>query len=473
MSKMRTILLFISIFLSLNSFSQEIWSVEKCIDHALSNNLDLALQDINTELAELQLKQGKYDMTPSINGQIDFTESFGRSIDPTTNTFSNLNTLSNRYQITTTMDLFNGLTRWNTLKKNRLEVEVATLGRRVYEESIQLQILTTYLTILKAKEQLGQAQTQKSITQEQLNRSNALVDAGVLPKNDLIALRAQVANDEIFITTYKNQIELNLTTLKLTLRLDPSQVIDVVVPNLPDVEDMDGSLASLSTIYDYAVKNRPEIKSVELLEDVNEYDIKIAKGGYLPRLSFFAAISTNYSNQFKNFSTGIDTATIGVLLSDFTEPVIGFVPTTVAEDVKYPKQLNQNMSYALGLTLSVPIFNKGLNKLNVERTNIMKSQAMLTTEKTKMDLFNTLQQAYSTTQAAVENYKAAKVNLEAATESLESSKSKLEKGVGTNLEFNVASSNWNIASSRLIESKYDYIFNIKYLDFFQGKPIIF
>ena len=166
---------------------------------------------------------------------------------------------------------------------------------------------------------------------------------------------------------------------------------------------------------------------------------------------------------------------IGTLESDPNENVVGLIPfsTTTFSDVGYFTQLNNNLSYAIGLTMAIPIYNKGVTRLNLERSKILADQSRLTTEQTKLNLYNTIQQAYSNAVAAIENYRAAESNLLAAQRSLDSEKNKLEGGVGTNLEFNIASNNWSIASSRLIEAKYDYIFNVKYLDFFQGKPIQF
>jgi outer membrane protein len=457
----------------LTVFSQELWSIEKCIDYALENNIELALQDIANELNDVELKQSKYNFGPNLNGQIDYSQAFGRSIDPTTNLFRNVNTLTNRFLFSTNMELFSGLQKWNSLKKNKLLEGSGMLNRQVIEENIQLNILTTYLMILKSKEQLDQARTQQANTQEQLDRSRSLVDAGVLAENELITLEAQLASDNIQITIYQNQIETGLTDLKILLRLDPSTEIDVEIPELPDIGAVERTLEPIQEIYKYAAENRPEVRSAELNEILSDYDFKIARGAYWPSLSMFVSISTNYSDQFQDFTTTLDTTVIGVLESDPTEAVLGFIPTTVTSDISYFRQLNNNMSYAVGLSLNIPIFNKGVARMNVERSKILAEQSRLNTEQTKLTLYNTIQLAYTNAVVAMETYRAAQANLDAAQRLLDSERDKLEGGVGTNLEFNVASNNWSIASSRLIESKYDYIFNVKYLDFFQGKPIKF
>lgn len=471
---MRTILpLFLLMASFLTAGAQEIWDIQKCIDHALSNNIELALQDKTNELTELGVKQAKMNFGPNLNAQVDFTEAFGRSIDITTNTYRNENTLSNRYFLSNNIEVFSGLQKWNALKKSKLQVEGGDLNRQVIEENIQLNILTTYLTILKAKEQLAQSGIQREITQEQLDRSKALVDAGVLAENELIPLESQLANENSLAIAYENQIRTGLTSLKIILRLDPGIDIDVEVPDISAIEGFERVLDPIEDIYAYASENRPEVRGSELNEELSDYDVKIAKGAQSPTLSLFASISTNYSDQFREFGQSIDTTTIGILASDPAEAVLGFIPTTVTSEVPFFNQLKNNMSYAVGFTLAIPIFNKGTVRTGIQRAQILAEQTRLQTEQTRLNLYNTIQSAYNNAEAAIENYRAAEINLEASERTLEAEQKKLNSGVGTQVEFNVASNNRGIAASRLIEAKYDYIFNIKYLDFFQGKPIDF
>ena len=472
--------LFLAFFFLLNCVlvtGQEIWPIEKCIEYALENSLDLEVQDKTNELSDLLIKQSKSNFGPNLNAQFDVSEQFGRSIDPTTNTFRNVNTFANTYFLSNNIEIFNGMQKWNSLKRSKLQAEAGQLTRQMIEENIQLNILTTYLSVIKGKEQLQQATTQKNISEEQLERTQSMVEAGVLAENEIITLEAQVANDYSRMTAAENLITLGLTNLKILLRLDPDTEIDVDIPDLDDLGSMERGLSPLQEIYSYAVVNRPEVQNSEMGEILADYDSKIAKGGQYPTISFGASIVTNYSNQFRDFDVmvGFEEQVIGTLESDPSENVIGQIPftTTTFTNIDYFKQLNNNLSYSLGVSMNIPIFNKNLTRLNIQQSSILAEQSRLTTEQTKYTLYNTIQQAYTNAVAAMDSYRAAEASLEAAQKSLDSERSKLNAGAGTNLEFNVASNNWSIASSLLIGAKYDYIFYTKYLDFFQGKPISF
>jgi outer membrane protein len=449
--KFRTFMriLFLSVVFFLFAFSakaQKVWTLEECIDYALANNIDVALQDINIELATLGVQQKKHAFGPNINANIDFTQSFGRSIDFTTYQFNNIATSSNRLAFSNNIDLFQGMQRLNDLKKGNLELEYMRTNKTVTEQNIQLQLLSAFLSVVMAKEQLLQAEKQKVNTQKEYDRVKSMVKAGLAAENDTYFYEAQLATNNISITSFKNNIELGLSDLKLLLRLAPDTEFDIEVPELPNPENLEGLVETIDQIYEIALSNRPEIKNAELDEKINEFDLKIAKGGYYPTLSFSNNIITNFSNQAPPSIFG------------------GDAPT-------YFRQLNENMAYSLGATLAIPIFNKNFTRLAVQQSNININQSKLYTEKARQELYQAIVRAYNNALFAVENYKANQANEMASLKALNGAQSRLKAGLGSDVEFTVASNNYDIAVSKLIEAKYSYIFNIKYLEFYKGIPI--
>lgn len=444
---MRLLFFFFPLLFATLVQAQEKWTLETCMEHLSANNIDIAIQDINVELAELGVKRSKQDFGPNINAGFNDNHAFGRSFDNTTNQISTLTINSNIYSLDYSQSLFNGLQRINTLKKSKLEVESAALNRGITEQNVQLQLLNIYLSILMAKEQLAQAINQKENTQQEIDRTNALINDGILAANSVFILEAQLSSNLSSITTFENNINTGLADLKLLLRLDLAKDIDIEEPSIPEVLNNEIALEPLTEVYKAALNNRAEIKSAKLNEDLNEYDVKIAKGRFYPTLLFAPAINTNFSDLLKN---------------PFTN-----------ESIRYGLQLKDNLNYRLSFSLNIPIYNRGVARLGLQQAKIRASQSLLTTDKAKLDLYQLVSRAHNNAKAAISNYEAAAANEKASKRSLESAQQKLDEGLGTNVEFNVASNNYSIAASRLIEAKYNYIFNIKYLDFYMGVPIEF
>ena len=137
----------------------------------------------------------------------------------------------------------------------------------------------------------------------------------------------------------------------------------------------------------------------------------------------------------------------------------------------YSKQLNKNLSYALGVTLNIPIYNKFQTQTAVKQSKLNYQLAVLMEKQSETDLFNNIQQAYLKAQAAVENYKAAQRNYETAKKSYDYAVERLAVGSINQLEVNLAKTNLETAQSKFTQSKYEYLFNTKLLDFYQGKKI--
>ena len=99
--------LLILLALSFSVKAQEKWSLLKCIEYAMANNISVKQIDLQTRLAELQLKQSKYGQLPNLNfnGGPGFTN--GRSQDPTTFSLATQSYLSANMQLQSSADIFN------------------------------------------------------------------------------------------------------------------------------------------------------------------------------------------------------------------------------------------------------------------------------------------------------------------------------------------------------------------------------
>jgi outer membrane protein len=245
----------------------------------------------------------------------------------------------------------------------------------------------------------------------------------------------------------------------------------VKIPELPEALSI-SEPEEVNKIYEDALGLRPEIKSSQLKIQSAQKQIAAARGNYYPTLSLAGNLNTFFTTQNKistQVLTGNSTA-IGFVEGTFQRVLI---PETRTEQTKnpYSKQLNQNLSYAVGLTLNVPIFNKFQVQTAVKQSKLQYQNAILTEKQTETDLFNTIQQAYLKAQAAIDNFKAAEKNLETAKKSYDYAIDRLNLGSISQLEVNLAKTNLDNALSKLTQSKYEYLFNTKLLDFYQGKKI--
>ena len=442
----------IFLFLTTTVFSQtEEWTLEQCVNYAVQNNIQLKQGQLNQALAEMQVQQSKYDFTPNINGSVDLGLNLGRSIDPTTNQFLNQTTWTNQYGLSISQEVFSGLTKLKTVDKNKIDVQAIELDNESLKTNIQLNLLTAYLNILNAEEQLEQAKISQKSTVEQLQRTQTLIKAGALPEKAIIDIETQKISEEATITNLENQVKLAYNTLKNLLQLEPGKELIVKKPQEPEI---DGNLTieTLENVYGEALKRRPEIKSQQLKIESSKLSLSIAKGAYLPTVSLFSSFGTGYSNQYRSY--------------DLVDP---FNP--VANKVNYGKQLNDNVGYNMGVRLTIPIYNKRLPYFGMRQAEFGIQNAEFQLKSAELQLYENIKQAHLRASTAQSNYNIMLKSLEASNKSLEYAKERLDRGVLTQIEYTVAKNARDAAQSRVTQAKYEYLFSTKVLDFYMGKDI--
>ena len=452
--------------------AQESWDWYKCLDHAMQNNIRIKLNQINIALADIQQKQDKLAFTPSVNASGSYNTAVGRTVDLTTYQFVTKPVQTGNLQVSLNQPIFEGLRNFHTLKKSNLDFEAARLDHEALKEEVSLQVMNAYLNVLQSEEQLEQAKNQLVRTKEQYQINQNLVESGALAERMLVDLEAQLAADEYNTVIIQQQVDLAYMALKTVLQLDQNREIKIASPNIPDEVNLQ-ALDPISDIYRDALGIRPEIKSGNTRISSAQKAIKIAKSAYYPSLSFFTAAQTNVSDQFTDrvFTDTILTP-IG-FVSGSGEPVLTLLPESRIDRVPISNQFSNNFSFAIGINLSIPIYNKRSFYFNTQRSRLSLAQAELNQESLEFVLMNNIKEAHLKANGSSENYKAAIKNSSAAEKSFAFAEERAQNGAISQLEVNLAQSNLFIAKSRVIQAKYEYLFNLKVLDFYRGKEINF
>jgi outer membrane protein len=92
---MKYVFLFIFVSLTVLGYGQttEKWTLKRCVEYALKNNISVKQADVQARLATLQVQQAKYYQIPTLSLGTGVGVQFGRSIDLTTNIYTNTQAL--------------------------------------------------------------------------------------------------------------------------------------------------------------------------------------------------------------------------------------------------------------------------------------------------------------------------------------------------------------------------------------------
>jgi outer membrane protein len=438
---------FLVVSIGMGLAQEKKWTLEECIIHAEENNISIAQFELDLENAKIDHSDAFGNFLPDANAQISTSASTGLSFDPTTQEPVTTTILTGSGNLTSTVNIYNGMRNINRLRRAKMNALANQYRLDDLKDDIRLNVANAYLRIISNKETLVTQKAQYAVTEQDLKRTAELVEAGVLPKGDLLEIEATAAGLEQQIVNTENSVLISRISLAQLLQITDYLNFDVVEVDLA-VPPSDILNKTPKEIFAAALSFRNDIKFSESSVTLAEQDLKISKGALLPTLGAFFNYNTRYSDQerFNNIS--------GLLEREsFTDQL----------------WLNDGISY--GAQLNVPIFNGFANKNNIKRNeiNVLKSQLQL--EQDKLNLETDINQAYVDVKSFAKAYEAAQKTLEARRLAYEYSKERYDVGLMNAFDFSQAQSRVDNAEADVVRTKYDYIFRLKVLEFYFGLPI--
>jgi len=475
MRKLFILILLTSCFTAFSQDTLKVWTLRELVDYAISNNLTVKRSTYGVETSQINSLQSKMVMLPTLNASGSQGYNWGRTIDPTTNVFTTDRVESANLSATTSLLLWNGFRLFYGMKQNETDLEAANEDLIKARNDVILNVITLYLNVVFNKELLAVAKFQLKSTQEQLERTKKLVDAGSVPLADVLNLDAQLATNEVNVIQQENALNLSLLQLKQALQLPASTPMDVELPQL-DIQNEIGINKSAEEIFEIATMSMPEIKAAELRKKSAQFAFRSSKGSLYPRLSINGSYSTVYSDQRTQIDldgpVNVQTSQIGYV-SGTLDPVFRDlqIPSTFVPS--YGQQFEDNRARNLGLSLQIPIFNGFSARSNMQRAAISRDLADITLLETKNFLRQTVETAYNNAQAAIKTYQSTEKQVKARDEAFRMTKQRYNLGAVNFVDYQVAENSLFQAQSDLLRAKYDFIFRKKVLDFYQGLPLGF
>lgn len=416
--------------------AQDMWSLERCIEHAHRNNLQIKQQKVATSQFENNVQQAKLDFIPSFNASVNHSMNWGKSVNINDLQITNKLTQSTSANLSASMPLIQGLTKINTLKSSKIELLISRNDVEKLENDITIAITQAYLQTLLAAEIEKCAEATLKSTEGQVARTQKLVDAGSQAYSSLLEIQAQLANDRLQLVSAGNDLKNNRLNLMQLLDLPVGSSFNIEIPDMEDIAQR-LPVGNIDEIFRSA-QSLPQIKSAELALEKSRYDYKIQRGRVYPSISFSAGYGTYYSD---------------------------------SREQAFFSQFDDNRNPSIGFSMSIPIFNGWSTNTAIRNARLNIERSELELEKSHQQLYKEIAQAYNNAENAYEKYSAAEKNVAAARESFGYTEQKFNIGMVTGTEYVVAKNNLFKSESESLQAKFQYIFQMKILDFYRGVPI--
>lgn len=469
MARILTISLFL--FFSASLQGQDGWSLERCINHALEHSLSIEQSKLTLASNKIQLKQSKAARYPNLNGGIGFFEQFGRTIDPTTNSFANKKIGSSNFNLSSGVVLFNAGRINNTIRQAQINLESATWDAKGVANDLALNVALVYLQILFAEDQVDNTKSKLAIAKAQLKRTQALIKSGSLAKNEALNFEAQLATSEQSLIIAENTLSNAYLQLKQMLRLDTEDEIQIERPDV-SLGQVDPDQFNTERVYQKALMAQPNIKASEHRIKSSVVGKKIAKSQLYPSLSLSGSFSSNVSTLSRKLDgTRIISTTQPVKING--NPASLEIPQLIPNFIDNPfgDQLTENFGQSIGLRLNIPIYQNGRTTASIQQSEIRVLQTKVANEQIKQKLKSDIQKSITDAQSAKRQYTAAEKSAKATQAVFENTQKKFDIGAASSFELTTSKTNADVAQSQFTSSKYNYLFKLKIIDYYLGKPI--
>lgn len=437
-------ILILSFFTGFAQNVENVWTLEKCIEHANKNNLSIKISELQADYARKTYQQSYFNLLPDLGASADHYLSSGRSLNLESYEWENRKKQQGSLGIGSDLTLFSGLQNYNSIQESKFLFLKSKEDLEVLKNDITLSLAAYYLEVLFNEELLEVARSQYEVSSMQVERSRRLVEVGNSARSELYDIQAQAATDKLALTNAQTNLKLAILDLTQILDLDSVGDFQIFKPEFV-VEDIDIP-ASVTDIYTLAKENRPEVKSAEYQVLAQKKSLAQLRGEKSPKVYLGGIYYSRY-------------------LKDAVHPLSG------SPEYSYADQLKDNRYGQLTVGVDIPIFNKFQTQTNISHSKILLEEYHLKLDQSIQILYKKIQQAYADAIGAFEKYHSASEAVKSNEEAFNYARQRFDVGLVNSVDFNIAKNNLTKAKSDLVQAKFEYIFKVKILEFYQGKPI--
>ncbi len=319
---------------ALTAIGQEAWTVERCMKFAVEHNHEVNIQALQLDNLRADRVRAVGAFLPSVGASIGGQYNFGRAIDPETNTYTNVNTFYNGYQMYAALPVFDGFNRLHALRAAKASVLMGQSALRQQQDETALAVLQAYTNALYYQGTIAMAKEKVEETALLLKQTKLLEEVGRKSAADVAQVESQAAEAEYHLTQQQNLYESASFELKKAMAwpLASDLVIDSDVPELPPTDSVDYSLSP----------RHASLEASRLQTDVARHEWHQARSALYPSVSLNVGMSTTYYKTLRS-----STAT------------------------PFSEQFRNNRGEYIGATLSIPLFNRlqSVNGIRRARNN--------------------------------------------------------------------------------------------------------
>ena len=421
--------------------SAQSWSLDDCMKYAVKHATEVKREVVNVRQRKQDYQHAVAGFLPTVSGGVQGQYAWGRNIDPETNTYNNVTTFNNYYQLYAELNVFDGFATINAFKLARLSRDYSTTAMQRTQDNIAIDVMQKYVDAAYAEASIQIASEKLDESNRMLAKMKRLYELGEKGCPDVVQMESQVAEDEYNLTHQENVAKQSLLALKSAMNFPVDEELKLELKS--GYKEVSESGVNYETVYQGFQHISPDLKSAEYEVERARYDYKIAKGRLLPSLSLGGGISTNY---YKNLSQK-------------------------GQYDGFASQFRNNQGEYLALTLSIPIYNSDRwHSVKKARNDWQLAQVNL--EETRRKLHDQIAQAVMDAEGYAKELHQMQKKVASDSLAYHMSSRKFEEGMLSTFDFHTAAQ--TLLESRVKELQMQMLLIIKQrlVAYYQGENLI-
>ena len=410
---------------------------EQAVNIALRENLQIQQQRNILNTTEAVRNQAYARFLPSVGAFANGQRQTGRVLD--NNTYQIVDATSNFLSVglNASLTVFNGLSNVNQLRQSKSLVEAQFYQINATRQQVVFDVSQQYLQVLLNQELLRIARANLEQQEELLESVKTFVEVGTQNIADQYNQEAETKRVALTVVEAENQLAISKAQLTRTLQIDPFQQWTFTEPTVEKLELLTENI-DLETVYNEAVRYRPDLQQQQKLIAANRFGVKVAQADFYPSVELGFFYGSRYSSN----------DTLLTLDQQITET---------------------NITYGPSVSLFIPIFQNLRTRTQVQRQKQLLNNAQLDLEDLERNILEQLQTAAADYRAAQQRIIATEAQVRAAEKALEAEKERFRLGVGNILDLNRVNAAYVEAQANQVQANYTLIFQKTALDYFTGR----
>lgn len=438
-------ILFAFLWINQAIVAQKTWTLDECVAYAIDHNLELNNFKYDSDSNKETYKQSIRNMLPNVIGSTDYNIRYGRSINPNNNEYINTDFFSNNYSLSSSVDLFQGFLKLNSIKASKLLYKATEQEVLQQKYLLAFRVMSAFYDIRFYEGLLSISQEQEEVSQTNYNLVERQVELGIKAGADLYEAESILLTDQLAVTQSKNGLQTAQLKLIQEMNLDGATTIATVTV-LDEIFKSENNTMDLDqdSIFQQAKNFVPLIKAHQLRAEAAKKGVAIARGNLFPSLSLFVGYGTGY------YETNINDA--------------GHI-------IAFNTQIKDNTSKYIGVNLDVPIFNRWATRSNIKQHKIELKRANNTLDIQQQELYKLIQQLVQDQRSFRVETDQSNKKVEAQELSFSIAQKKYEKGMISAIELYQAKNLYATSQNENLQVKLQLIVTEKTLDFYRGLPV--